>query len=355
MIKKITSPSFFIGRKDEKLISFGSGQPDLPPPKACYCFLKDYTNFEYGIVQGNLNLREEVAKYYPNANADEIIITNGASEGIDLSLRALYKENAKILIPKPYYYSYPHNVYLAHMNPVFYNLINGKIDFYDFKEKVKDCRAVIINSPSNPTGTIQDIETLKKIEKLTEKLGVYIISDEVYKDLIYVRSNYLIKGENVLTINSFSKTFSMCGYRVGYIYCRKKDWTKKIVEMKTHTSMNTSIIGQEMAYQATLVPRDFVEEQRKIWEDRRDLIYESLKNLGLDLFKPEGAFYVFPKMKNPSKVVHDLYYKYNMIVYDGDWFGDNTRVRFSYALDTSKIKEGMRRLKLYLDNEYKEN
>jgi len=238
------------------------------------------------------------------------------------------------------------------MEPVYYELINGKIDFEQFKKDINGCRAVLINSPSNPTGAAQDLDVLKDIEKLAQELGVYIISDEVYKDLIYERANYLMEGKNVLTVNSFSKTFAMCGFRVGYLYAREKWLIDKVIEMKTHTSMNTNILGQAMAYEATKVPAGYIETQTQIWKQRRDLIYNGLKDLGLDLWKPEGAFYVFPKMKNSGKVVSDLYHKYQMIVYDGAWFGDAERVRFSYALDLGKIKEGLRRLEEYLNKEY---
>ncbi len=354
---KIESPSFFIGKDNDNddLISFGSGQPDLPPPEEVYGILPEYHSFKYGLVQGQINLRQALASQYPDADPDNFVVTNGASEAIDLLLRALYRPAAKILLPKPYYYSYPHNVRLAHMEPVYYELVNGKIDFERFKKDVQGCRAVLINSPSNPTGTVQDLEVLKKIEKLAQELGVYIISDEVYKDLIYERKNYLMENGNVLTVNSFSKTFAMCGFRVGYLYAREKEIIKKVIEMKTHTSMNTNILGQAMAYEATKVPRTHIEAQTEIWKKRRDLIYEGLRELGLDLWKPEGAFYVFPKMKNSEKVVSDLYHKYQMIVYDGAWFGDPERVRFSYALDVEKIKEGLRRLRGYLSKEYKEN
>jgi aspartate aminotransferase len=353
IMEEIESPSFFIGKKQERLISFGAGQPDLPPPKECFTFLKEFKDFQYGLVQGNLNLRTEVAKQYPDAGADNIVITNGASEAIDLSLRALYQPGAKILLPRPYYYSYPYAAMFAHMDIEYYDLIDGKIDIDNFKKKIRGCRAVMINSPSNPTGTIQDIDTLKSIEDITQEIGVYVISDEVYKDIMYVRENYLIKGPNVLTINSFSKTFSMCGARVGYIYARNKDWIDKIVSMKTHTSMNTSIVSQEMAYHATLVPKEFVTEQQKVWEKRKNLLYNGLVNLGLDVWNPEGAFYLFPKLNNPNKVMHDLYHKYKMVVYDGAWFGDSERVRFSYALEVEKIEDGLKRLEEYIGKEYK--
>lgn len=354
-MNNINGPSFFIGKGGGELISFGSGQPDLPPPAEVYKILPSYRDFKYGLIGGQENLRQALSEQYADSDKENFVITNGASEGIDLVLRALYQPGGKILLPKPYYYSYPHNVRLARMEPVFYDLEDGKINLENFREKCQDITAVIINSPSNPTGTIQELNVLKEIEKLSEERGFYIISDEVYKDLIYVRDNYLMEGSKTITLNSFSKTYAMCGFRVGYVYAREQALIEKIIEIKTHTSMNTNILGQEMAYEATKVPQSFIDDQVKIWQERRDFIYNGLRELGLDLWKPEGAFYVFPKMKNPSKVVSDLYYNYKMIVYNGAWFGDPERVRFSYALDVDKIAEGLRRLKEYLGKEYRDN
>lgn len=347
---KIDSPTFFIGVRDNGVISFGSGQPDLPPPKQIYKILPDYKAFKYGLIQGQINLRQALAKQYLNASADNFVIANGASEALDLTFRALAEifGKRKILLFRPYYYSYPFLVKLAHLKPIFSDLKEGRIDLADFKKKVKGCKAILINSPSNPTGKIESIKTLKEIEKITKKLGIYVLSDEVYKDLIYERQNYLLHGPHVITINSFSKTYAMCGFRVGYVYSPDKKLIDKITEIKARSSMNTSILSQEMAYEATKVPRKQVNSQIKIWKQRRDLIYKGLKKMGFNLWKPEGAFYVFPKIKNSAQVVNDLFYKYKVIVYDGAWFGCAGRIRLSYALDIKDIKEGLRRIKEYL-------
>lgn len=356
MRQRIASASFFIGRGDDTdLISFGSGQPDLPPPPAAYKVLEHFKGFKYGLVQGEEKLREALSKEYPFAEPDDFVITNGASEAIDLALRAIAKDapGSKVLLPRPYYYSYPHNVALAWLIPTYTDLDNGKLDFERFKIDAAGCRAVLINSPSNPTGTVQDVETLKKIEKFCQDKGIYIISDEVYKDLIYVRENYLLHGDKVITVNSFSKTYAMCGFRVGYIYTKNKEIVSSAIEMKSHTSMNTSTVGQAVALAAMEGRGTYIEDHHKIWKERRDLMYRGMKKLGLDLWEPEGAFYVLPKFNNPERAMHDLYYNYRIITYNGEWFGAPDRLRFSYALDVNKIEEGFRRVKKFLETEYR--
>ena len=140
----------FIGVSGKGVVSFGSGQPDLPPPKQVYDILPGYRDFKYGLIQGQVNLREALAKEYPKSSSENFVVTNGASEAFDLTLRVLASmENGKenrILMPRPYYYSYPPVVRFAGMEPVYMDLVEGRIDYDDFESKVRDCKAVIINS-----------------------------------------------------------------------------------------------------------------------------------------------------------------------------------------------------------------
>jgi len=131
---------------------------------------------------------------------------------------------------------------------------------------------------------------------------------------------------------------------VGYLWSMDQRLVNRVIEMKTHTSMNTNILGQEMAYEATKVPRSFLDKQLEVWRQRRDLIYRGLSDMGLDLWKPEGAFYVLPRIKNPRDFVWNMFKKHKVITYLGEWFGSDSRVRFSYALDTEKIEEGLKRV-----------
>jgi len=344
----LSSPSIFIGKQGKDIISFGSGQPDLPPPKEVVEDINIRYDFRYGLIQGELELRNALTEEYPDSTADNFIITNGASEALDLILRAM--GGGKVLLPRPYYYSYPKIAMYAGMEPVYTDLIDGRIDMDDFNKKVKDCKVVLINSPSNPTGRIEEIETLKEIENVTRDRKIYIISDEVYKDLIYERENYHIQGNHVITINSFSKTYAMCGVRVGYLWSSDQQIVNDAIEIKTHTSMNTSLIAQDMALKATKAPKEYILNQQNIWRSRRDIIYKGLRDIGFNLWKPEGAFYVFPELNNPAKLVWDLYSKYNVITYLGDWFGSTDRIRLSYALDSKEIEEGLNRIELALKN-----
>ena len=343
----LESPSVFIGKQGEGIISFGSGQPDLPPPREAVEGLDIRQDLRYGMIQGETALREALAAEYPTSTAANFIITNGASEALDLIFRSF--ATGKVLLPRPYYYSYPPLARLAGMEPVFTDLKDGRIDLDDFRRKITECKLVLINSPSNPTGRIESIETLKEIEKITEQLGVSIISDEVYKDLIYERENYLIQGRNVITVNSFSKTYAMCGLRIGYLWSPNQELVESMIEIKTHTSMNTNLVGQDMALRAMSAPKSYIADQLAVWMRRRDLIYAGVKELGLDLWKPEGAFYILPKVRRARELVSRLYLEYGVITYLGEWFGAPERIRLSYALDEAEIEEGLRRIGLCLE------
>lgn len=338
----LKSPSIFIGKQGDGIISFGSGQPDLPPPDEAISGIDIRRDLRYGLIQGEKDLREELSGEYPTSTARNFVITNGASEALDLVFRAM--DNGKVLLPRPYYYSYPRILEHTGMEPIYTDLENGRIDLEDFRNKITDCKAVLINSPSNPTGRIESMKTLKEIEKITKELGIYIVSDEVYKDIIYERENYLINGEHVITINSFSKTYAMCGVRVGYLWSPDQEFVEKVINIKTHTSMNTNLVGQDMALKAMTAPDTYIGEQLKIWHKRRDLIYDGLTEIGLDLWKPEGAFYVLPRVEKARELVWLLYKKYNVIAYLGEWFGACDRVRLSYALSEEKIREGLDRI-----------
>ena len=350
MIPSNFSPATFIGVSGDGVLSFGSGQPDLPPPKEAFSCLPTFKDFKYGLIPGMPKLRKALASEYTGMTEDNFVITNGGSEALDLVFRSVAKPGDKIMIHAPYYYSYKPLLDLNHIEPVIVQTTNGKINMDEFEKHIHSVKACLINSPSNPTGRVQDINSLKIIEKTTEDLGIPLISDEVYKDLIYERENYHLSGPKVVTINSFSKTFAMCGFRVGYLFSNDVSIVDKAIALKTHSSMNTNILGQEMAYHATQVPKSYIEGQVKIWKERRDLIYAGMQDMGLDVAQPEGAFYIFPKIKDSLQFSWELFQKHKVITYPGEWFGAPGYVRFSYALDVDKISEGLKRVKEFIDS-----
>ena len=347
--KYYVHPSMFLGVNGKDYITFGAGQPDLAPPENVYKDLNKFCSFKYGLVQGEKWLRSSLSKLH-NMPEDNFVITNGGSEALQLTmLSQMYNsKNKNFLLTKPYYYSYLPLVKFSGATPKFHNLINGKLDMEKLYDDLKGSKVFLINSPANPTGSVQSVKDLKEVEKMTKELGVTLISDEVYSTLVYDGEHYSPKGDHVVTIQSFSKTFNLCGIRVGYLYSKNKELISDIIEKKTHTSMNTSLIAQHMANEALKAPKSFSTKQYKIWKSRRNMIYQGMQDLGLEVYKPEGAFYVLPKVKEPAKMCHTLFHKHKVISYMGEWFGAEDRIRFSYALNEDRIEEGIKRIGAYL-------
>lgn len=348
---EITSSSFFIGRNEPGLISFGSGQSDLLPPQELFKALPESGYMKYGLIAGEFALREGLAKLYAETRPEDFVITNGASEALDLTLRVISESGGKkVLLTRPHYYSYPHNVTMANMEPVYTDLVDGHINLTDFTEKVRSVDAAIVNTPCNPTGCVEPVGTIKAIECLTAGLGVPLIFDQVYKEIIYEGRHYRPSSRNTVTLDSFSKSHALCGARIGLVHSYDHRLIRKIIDMKTDTTMNTSLPAQQMALAALRIPRQYFAEQLKIWRERRDLCYAGLRGIGLELVKPEGAFYMLPRVENPSEAMNELYYNHKVVVYSGEWFGAPGHIRLCYALDVEKIQEGIERIGAWLKN-----
>jgi len=348
---KITGPECFLGNNSPNLISFGSGQPDLNPPEEIFEAIRNYKKerFPYGNVVGNPELIRELSKIH-NTSSEGVGITNGASEALCLALSYLLKPYDRVLLPKPYYYSYPPLVEINKGKAVFTELKEWHIDIEDFASKIKGCKVFILNSPSNPTGSVESRKKIIEIKNICEENNAILLFDEVYHCLNYEGEHFSPKGENVICFNSFSKTFSLCGLRVGYMYGENSEMIKQIMSQKTHTSMNTSLFSQEIALAALKTSESIIGKNREIFRKRRDFLYSSLSDLGVEAHKPEGAFYMPVKFSNPQRFVEDLFYDYGVIVYNCEWFGLQNYLRFSFTTSLGRIEEGIKRIKEYLMN-----
>ena len=349
---RVISPGMFIGVEDADVVSFGSGQPDLAPPFDVGEVFLNFSRFKYGKVGGEDELKAKLRGYVKRefghcVDEDCIMVTNGASEALDLVLRkvSLDPGRRRVLLTKPYYYSYPHLARINHMTPMY---TDANIDLEDVKEKSGNCDVMIVNSPANPTGNVIEKSVLRGIQEITMDNGCVLISDEVYHSLSYGSEHYSPKGDNVVTINSFSKTYSLCGYRIGYVFCQNHGFMKDICEIKAHCSMNTNLLSQRVAVACLSVPKKHVVKNRKIFRRRRDHIYRRVKELGFEVEKPQGAFYILPKVGDSMSMARDLFFEHKVIVYPGEWFGAPGHVRLSFALPVEKIDEGMERIDEYV-------
>lgn len=344
MVRQIQSPVEFLGVDTSGVISFGAGQPDLPPPREVEQALAA-ADHGYGPVQGEQYLRRMLGNLH-GYDPENIIITNGASEALFLAVSVCTQPGDKVLLTRPYYYSYPHMLRYRGAQSIYTDMLDGEIDLADFREKCREAKATIINSPANPGGTVIPPATIDEIERICQEEGTILIFDEVYERLVYEKEHRTPR--TAININSFSKTFSLCGHRVGYAYSSDADLIRKMADHKTHSSMNTSRLSQRVAAMALNAADDFHDSRLSIWKERRDLLYDGIRSLGLSAWCPEGAFYIFPELEGAEQAVDELFGNHDLITYKGEWFGMPGRIRMSYATGTEQIREGLERLKGYL-------
>ncbi|MGL6297660.1 MAG: aminotransferase class I/II-fold pyridoxal phosphate-dependent enzyme, partial [Methanobacteriaceae archaeon] len=289
-----------------------------------------------------------------NVDAENIIATVGASEALYIGAQAFFDKGDEILIPSPGFLSYDACVKLSEAKsvPVELTIENDfKMKYDDVQEKINSkTKALIMNSPSNPTGAVMDKEDVKAIADLATDHDFLIISDEIYEKIIYNAKHYSpgAYSDNVITINGFSKTYAMTGLRIAYL-TSSENIIEELLKVHQYNTACTSSIAQKGAYAALTGPQDYVNNMVKEFKKRRDFIVKSLNDLGLETSNCQGAFYVFPKIDNIANNDMEFVEKAasaGVITVPGSAFGksSNMHVRMSYATSFEEIKEAMSRL-----------
>ena len=353
-----------LGMKD--IISLGVGEPDFVTPwpireAGIYSLEQGFTS--YTSNKGLYKLRLSIAHYLKHgfgldySPEDEILITVGVSEGFDLAIRAIVNPGDKILIPSPGYVSYGPITELAGGVPVY---INTKSDGFKLTQKTlekhidKKTKALIFNYPNNPTGVSYTKRELEKIRDVLVKHNLICISDEIYGDLTYDFNHVpfaTLAGakNNTLCLDGFSKSYAMTGWRVGYAY-GPKDIIAAMTKVHQYTIMCVSITAQMAACEALHAGRKFVDEMKREYKRRRELICDGLNSLGLECIKPDGAFYVFASIKKTGLssmgFATRLLKEQKVAVVPGTAFGKefDGYIRISYASGYENIKEALSRI-----------
>lgn len=363
---------FDIANQIEDCISLGVGEPDFETPwhiteEGIYSLEQGRTF--YTSNQGLPELREEVSKwnkrkYGLDYSKDEIVITCGGSEAIDIALRACINPGDEVIILEPNYVCYEPDIIMAGGIPVKIQLKNEN----EFRLTPKELESAItsktkillMNYPNNPTGAIMTKEDLEKIAKVIIKHDLLVISDEIYSELTYSGSHYSIGAlpkmrERTITINGFSKTFSMTGWRLGYVMGPKEimDQVKKIHQFVV---MSAPTISQYAGIEALRNGDGDVEKMKKEYDKRRKFLLKEFERLSLPCFEPRGAFYIFPYIgkygMTSEEFATDLLNKEHVVVVPGTAFGDSGEgfVRISYAYSLDALKEAIKRIEKYLNN-----
>ena len=367
-IRKINEKTLEMERAGKKIYHFEVGRPDFDTPK----LIKDATikSIENGDVfytsnYGIMPLREAVAEKLRNENnldytAKEVLITAGASESIYDSYSLILEEDDEILLPNPCWPNYVNAAYIMGAVPVRYSLAEEndfQIDFDELEGLVTEkTKAIVIINPSNPIGSMFTLETLEKLADFAKKKDILVISDEIYEKIIYGNKKHVSMAsldgmkERTITINGFSKTYSMTGFRLAYIAAPEEFIRVLNIIHQHNTSCATSFV-QHGGITALKEGGDASEEMVKEYKRRRDYIVEKVNSIeGLSLNAPDGAFYAFINIKglgiSSEEFCNYLLDEECVAIVPGTVFGSAGEgfVRFSYASSYEDIVEGLNRM-----------
>ncbi len=364
------------------VIDFSVGEPDFPTPDAVkHAGMEAITaNFtRYTQTDGTPSLKKAILKrlieddgveYKP----EEIIISPGAKASIYLALAALLNDHDEVIIPSPYWVSYPEQVRLNGGTPVFVETTerNGfRLGIESFLEKItRKTKAVIINNPSNPTGAAYPPQELAEILEVALAHNIYVISDEIYSKIIYdqfkferaIKINPNLKSL-IITIDGASKVYSMTGWRIGFA-AGPREIIKAMSDIQGHLTSNPCSISQAAAEAAYAGDQSEILDRAHVFQERRDYILERLKTIhGVTCYKPEGAFYLFPNVsklygkscngiviKDSLSMSEYLLEKANVATVPGIGFGADHYIRISFATSMADIQEGMTRIEHAIAN-----
>ncbi len=381
------SPTLAITAKAKKMkaegidvIGFGAGEPDFDTPDYIKDAAKqglDEGDTKYTPASGTDEFKKAICRKFKKDNGlefdtSEIIVGCGAKHVLYNVFQAICDEGDEVLIPVPYWVSYPEQVRLAGGTPVFIETDekNGfRLDPNDIKEAITaKTVAIILNSPSNPTGGVYHKEDLEKIADIAVDANIFVISDEIYEELIYDDAEHVsiaslgseIK-KRTITVNGVSKAYSMTGWRIGYAGADQQ-LIKAMSKVQGHSTSNPTSFAQRASVVALDSPKDFVEQMRVEFDKRRKYICQRLNSIdGISCMVPGGAFYVFPNVSglfgrriNGKEIIDSqslgeiLLEEAKVAVVPGNGFGTNSHIRMSYATSMEDISEGLDRLEAVL-------
>ena len=353
---------------------FGAGEPDFDTPeniKQAAAEAMRAGRTKYTAAGGIREIQRAIIDFYQRDfgteyQPSEVMVTAGGKQAIFNAVVTLINPGDEVLIPKPYWVTFPEVVVFAGGTPVL--IETEATDFLLTAEQVEQAitpktKLLILNSPSNPSGRVLPPADFRRIMELTAERGIYVISDECYLRFVYppgeVFSAASLPTElraRLCIAGSFSKTYAMTGWRIGYALA-PTEWTKAMLKVQGHSTSNANSIAQWAAVAALNGPQDSVAAMLAEYTARRAWLLEALKEIpGMKCSEPEGAFYAFPDvrgcLKNGLKTSGDfaqqLLEKEHVVVTDGAGFGTEGFVRMSYATSMEQIQEGVRRIKRFV-------
>lgn len=351
----------------EDVIILATGEPDFPSPdEAKKAGLKAIENnfTYYTLASGTAELRQAVAEWTNNNfgsayQASNVLITPGAKYALFLAFFTLLEENDEVIIPAPYWVSYPQQVRLCGAKPVIIETTE-KNAFIPQPDEIKKLitpktKIILLNSPTNPTGAIFPKEVMEEIWKIAVEKNIFVLSDEIYSHIYFEEKPASLAGkENVLIVNGVSKTFSMTGWRIGWLI-GPEEIVKAASSVQSQTTSNPTSISQKAALGALNTPKKTIEERRLEFKRRRDYFYQALCEIpGFKPFKPKGTFYMWINVteamkkagkQNDIEFADYLLENLKIACVPGTGFGAPGWVRMSFATSIENLQKAVKRLK----------
>ncbi|MGM9522388.1 MAG: aminotransferase class I/II-fold pyridoxal phosphate-dependent enzyme [Oscillospiraceae bacterium] len=352
-------------------ISLGIGEPDFVTPwhireAGIYSLEQGFT--KYTSNAGMLRLRREISAYLSRRFSleydpkDQIFVTVGGSEAIDLCVRALIEPGDEVIIPVPSFVCYGPIVAMAHGVPVYVETKSEnefRLTAQELREAITPkTKLVVLPFPNNPTGAVMERGDLEEIAQVLRDTDIMVLSDEIYAELSYgihhiSPANLEELYDRTLVVNGFSKAYAMTGWRLGYV-CGPKEILKQMIKIHQYGIMSAPTMSQYAAIEAMKAGDEDIEHMKASYDHRRKLMLKSLREMGLECFEPKGAFYMFPSIKSTGLTSDEFCTRFLMeervAVIPGTAFGEGGEgfVRICYASSVENIETAMERMKAFI-------
>ncbi|SEP66747.1 pyridoxal phosphate-dependent aminotransferase [Piscibacillus halophilus] len=373
----ITSKAKALKAEGHDVIGLGAGEPDFNTPDYILNAAKkamDEGKTKYTPAGGLVELKDAIINKFKRDNEldytrNQIIVTTGAKHALYTLFQVLLNKDDEVIVPIPYWVSYPEQIKLSEGKPVFVKA-QEKNNFKLTPEQLEEAitpktKAIILNSPSNPTGVLYSVEELKALGEIALKHDLWIVSDEIYEKLIYGNENHVSIAsvspelkEKTIIINGVSKSHSMTGWRIGYATGDEKV-IKAMSNLVSHATSNPTSIAQYAAIAAYEHSEEEVDKMKKAFEERLNKLYNWIIEIPhVTCVKPDGAFYLFPNVKEVVKAspfnttdewVAQLLEEEKVAIVPGSGFGSEDNVRLSYATSLDQLEEAAKRIKRFVE------
>ena len=349
----------------KKIYHLNIGQPDIHTPDALYDAIHNFRTpvLAYAASPGIPELIEAIRKYYENIGVgldeSDILITTGGSEALQIAANCLLDDGDEVIVPEPFYPNY--HTFITTAGGVIHPLHTKPEEgyFYADRARIEACitpktKAILIGYPNNPTGTIMDRASLEKVAAFAKAHDLIVIADEIYCDLTYEGQHTCFASlpdmqERTIVLNGFSKSYAMTGLRIGYV-CAPREALEEIYKVHQYEILCASTTSQYGAIEALRNCDDDVKAMFEEYAARREMIYQGLVDMGLTVFKPKGAFYIFPDISctgmDEEEFCDRLLTEEKVGVVPGTCFGPQGKnhIRISYAASRENIAEALKRI-----------